>query len=76
MHDHPSKSTDRTIQNIFSFATLLLDTRQNLVSTESARESGVLQRSAPPMISSSKLRCLGRVCGLPDLSDTEEEAVA
>ena len=33
MHDHPSMSTDHTIQKLFSFATLLLDTCQNLVST-------------------------------------------
>ena len=32
-HDHLSKSTDRTTQNLFSFATLFLDTCQNLVST-------------------------------------------
>ena len=33
MHDHLPKSTDRTTQNLFSFATLFLDTCQNLVST-------------------------------------------
>ena len=32
-HDHLSKSTDRMMQNLFSFATLFLDTCQNPVST-------------------------------------------
>ena len=32
-HDHLSKSTDRTMQSLFSFATRLLDMCQNLVST-------------------------------------------
>jgi len=33
VHDHLSKSIDRTTQNLFSFATLFLDMCQNLVST-------------------------------------------
>ena len=36
-HDHPSKSTDRTIWNLFSSATHLLDTCQNLVSTHASQ---------------------------------------
>jgi len=36
VHDHLSKSIDRTTQNLFSFATLFLDTCQNLVSTSSS----------------------------------------
>jgi len=40
--------------------------------------SGVLHRPAPAKISLSKLRCLGRACGLPDLpdSDGDEATVA
>ena len=38
-------------------------------------QSGVLERPAPSKIASSRLRCLGRVCGLPDLSDKDDDAV-
>jgi len=38
-------------------------------------QSGVLERPAPSMIASSRLRCLGRVCGLPNLSDKDDDAV-
>ena len=43
---------------------------------EALASSGMLQRPAPPKITSSKLRCLARVCGLPDLSDDEPDAVS
>jgi len=39
---------------------------------EALAHSGVLERPPPPKIALSKLRFLGRVCGLPDLSDTGE----
>lgn len=42
---------------------------------EALTRSGVLERPAPPKITTSKLRCLGHVCGLPDLSDAEEEVL-
>ncbi|KAG2606605.1 hypothetical protein PVAP13_4NG061865 [Panicum virgatum] len=38
--------------------------------------SGILQRPAPPKITSTKLRCLARVCGIPDLPDEEVGEVA
>lgn len=36
-------------------------------------ESGILQRPPPPKTSSVKLRRLGHVCGLPHLSEVEDE---
>jgi len=39
---------------------------------EALAHSGVLERPPPPKIALGKLRFLGRVCGLPDLSDTGE----
>jgi len=41
---------------------------------EALARSGALERPPPRRISSNKLRCLGRVCGLPDLSDDDEVA--
>lgn len=41
---------------------------------EALAQSGILERPPPRRISSNKLRCVGRVCGLPDLSDDEEVA--
>jgi hypothetical protein len=38
---------------------------------EALTHSGLLERPPPRKISTNKLRCLGRVCGLPDLSDDE-----
>ncbi|CAN6173630.1 unnamed protein product [Urochloa humidicola] len=35
--------------------------------------SGILERPPPPRIAARKLRCLGRVCGLPHLSEVEDE---
>jgi len=37
--------------------------------------SGVLERLARAKIATSKLRCLGRVCGLPDLFDSDVDVV-
>ena len=41
---------------------------------EALAQSGVLERPPPRHISSNKLRCVGRVCGLPDFSNNEEVA--
>ena len=38
---------------------------------EALTHSGLLERPPPRRISTNKLWCLGRVCGLPDLSDDE-----
>jgi len=39
---------------------------------EALANSSMLQRPAPPKIASNKLRCLGRVCSLPNLSDAKD----
>ena len=40
---------------------------------EALMQSGMLERPPPRRISSAKLRCLGQACGLPVLSDADEE---
>ena len=40
---------------------------------EALVQSGMLERPPPRRISSAKLRCLGQACGLPVLSDADEE---
>jgi len=56
-------------------ATQLDLTRASARMKEALTSSGMLLRPAPAKISTNKLRCLGRVCGLPDLLDAEEEVV-
>ena len=51
-------------------------TRASAHMKEALACSGILQRPAPPKITSSKLRCLARVCGIPDLPDEEVREVA
>jgi len=46
-------------------------TRASARMKEALACSGILQHPAPPKITSSKLRCLARVCGIPDLPDEE-----
>ena len=43
---------------------------------EALARSGVLERPPPARFSTSKLCCLGRACGLPDISNNVEEVVA
>ena len=40
---------------------------------EALVRSGMLERPPPRRISSAKLSCLGRACGLPALSDSDEK---
>ena len=40
---------------------------------EALVRSGMLERPPPRRISSDKLSCLGRACGLPALSDSDEK---
>ena len=42
---------------------------------EALVQSGMLERPPPRRISSAKLRCLGQACGLPVLSEADEEVV-
>ena len=51
-------------------------TRASAHMKEALACSGILQRPGPPKITSSKLRCLGHVCGIPDLPDEEVGEVA
>lgn len=51
-------------------------TRASARMKEALACSGILQRPTPPKITSSKLRCLARVYGIPDLPDEEVGEVA
>ena len=59
------------LEHLIAFTQLDI-ARASVHMREALAHSGLLERPPPPKIALGRLRFLGRVCGLPDLSDTEE----